>query len=225
VISVMLADDQTLIRQAVADLISQESDIDVTGHAENGRDAVDRAQELRPDVVLMDIRMPIMDGIEATAAICADPALSDTRVIVLTTFENDENVLNALRAGASGFIGKGTDPESLVAAIRTVHEGEALLSPRATKALIDRWLAPAVATTKAPPRSAQLDELTERELDILTRIARGRTNAEIAADLFLSPHTVKTHSHRIMTKIEAHDRAQIVVFAYENGILTAGSAQ
>lgn len=223
-ISVMLADDQTLIRQAVADLISQESDIDVTGHAENGRDAVDRARELRPDVVLMDIRMPIMDGIEATAAICADPALGDTRVIVLTTFENDENVLNALRAGASGFIGKGTDPESLVAAIRTVHEGEALLSPRATKALIDRWLAPAVATKTAPPRSAQLDELTERELDILTRIARGRTNAEIAADLFLSPHTVKTHSHRIMTKIEAHDRAQIVVFAYENGILTAGSA-
>lgn len=221
-ISVMLADDQTLIRQAVADLISQEGDIDVVGHAENGRIALETARAIHPDIVLMDIRMPVLDGIEATAAICADPALSATKVIVLTTFENDENVLNALRAGASGFVGKGTDPDSLVAAIRTVHEGEALLSPRATKALIDRWLTP--AESPAPVRSAQLDDLTEREIDILTRIARGRTNTEIAADLFLSPHTVKTHAHRIMAKIDAHDRAQIVVFAYENGILIPGSS-
>ncbi|ROQ41584.1 LuxR family two component transcriptional regulator [Frondihabitans sp. PhB188] len=220
-ITVMLADDQTLIRQAVADLVSQEDDIEVVAQAADGAEAIRTARELRPDVILMDIRMPGTDGIAATSAICGDPALAGTRVIVLTTFENDQNVLDALRAGASGFVGKGTDPEALVAAIRTVHDGDALLSPKATKALIDRWLVPAEPPVR--PRPRELDDLTEREADVLERIARGRTNAEIAADLYLSPHTVKTHAHRIMAKIGAHDRAQIVVFAYENGLLVPGA--
>ncbi|MFJ3034973.1 response regulator [Curtobacterium pusillum] len=220
-ISVLLVDDQALIRQAVADLVDQEPDIDVVGQAGNGREAVETARRLRPDVVLMDIRMPIMNGVEATAAIRALPELDDTRVVVLTTFENDDNALTALRAGASGFVGKGTSPEALADAIRTVHAGDALLSPQATRALIDRWLSP--AKPPAVPRPPVLDELTERESDILLRIARGRTNADIAADLYLSPHTVKTHAHRIMAKIGAHDRAQMVVFAYEHGVVAPGS--
>jgi len=220
-ISVVLADDQTLIRTAVAELVSHEPGFSVAGQAANGREAVDLVRELRPDVVLMDIRMPVMDGIQATAAITADAELAGTRILILTTFEEDEYVLQALRAGASGFIGKGTEANDLMTAIRTVHEGDALLSPRATKALIDRYIAPVEATPLAIPR--ELESLTEREREILLMVGRGQSNSVIAAELVISPQTAKTHVNRMMTKLGAHDRAQLVIIAYESGLLVPGS--
>lgn len=219
-ISVVLADDQSLIRTAVAELVSHEEGFTVAGQAGNGREAVDLVRRTRPDIVLMDIRMPVMDGIQATAAICADPALAGTRIIVLTTFEEDEYVLQALRAGASGFVGKGTEAADLMNAIRTVHGGDALLSPRATKALIDRYTAPVQpAAPVAPPALALL---TERELEILLLVGRGQANGQIADELVISPHTAKTHVNRMMTKLGAHDRAQLVIIAYESGLLVPG---
>jgi DNA-binding NarL/FixJ family response regulator len=220
VIRVLLADDQALIRRAVADLVSHEDGLEVVGEAVDGRDALLQARRLRPDVVLMDIRMPTMDGIEATAALCADPVLEATRILMLTTFEEDEYVLQALRAGASGFIGKGTEAADLMDAIRTVHAGDALLSPRATRALIDRYLVPAPAQPLAA--SPQLDLLTERENEILVLVARGLSNADIGAQLHISPQTAKTHVNRMMTKLYAHDRAQLVIIAYESGLLVPG---
>jgi DNA-binding NarL/FixJ family response regulator len=172
--------------------------------------------------VLMDIRMPVMDGIQATAAICADPELSATRIIVLTTFEEDEYVLQALRAGASGFVGKGTEAGDLMNAIRTVHGGDALLSPRATRALIDRYTAPAAPATLVVPAALAL--LTERELEILLLVAGGQPNGAIAENLVISPHTAKTHVNRMMTKLGVHDRAQLVIIAYESGLLVPGAA-
>lgn len=218
--SVLIVDDQALIRSAVRDLLEHEPDIDVVGEASNGAEAVARASTLRPDIVLMDIRMPVQDGIEATAAICADPLLSDVRVLILTTFEEDEYVVAALRAGASGFIGKAAEPDDIVRAVRAVDAGEALLSPAALRSLITRFVNPPSPTSAAPPELAQL---TDREREVLLLVARGRSNPEIADELFISPHTSKTHVNRIMVKLHAHDRAQLVIAAYESGLLAPGS--
>lgn len=223
-IRVLLADDQDLIRSAVADLIDHEPGFEVVGQAADGQAAVELARAVRPDILLMDVRMPRMDGIEATAAICADPALAETRVLVLTTYEVDEYVLRALRAGASGFIGKGTSPAELMDAIRVVHDGESLLSPRATRALIDRYLdlpdgaSPPVATRELEG----LGDVTEREREVFLLVARGLTNDDIAERLVISPHTAKTHVNRVMAKLRVHDRAQLVILAYEQGWLRPG---
>lgn len=218
-IRVIVVDDQALIRQAVIDIMAAQGDIEVVGEAVNGRAAVEACTRLRPDVVVMDIRMPELDGIAATAAICADPRLADTRVLVLTTFEEDEYVLSALRAGASGFIGKGSEPDEIVRAVQAVHAGDSLFSAAATKALISRYL-PAQAT---PAGSEMLDSLTDREREVLILVARGRSNQEIADELFISPHTAKTHVNRTMGKLRAHDRAQLVIVAYETGLLVPGA--
>jgi len=216
-IRIALVDDQMLIRSAVAQLLGAESDMTVVGEARNGREALALVETTRPDIVLMDIRMPIMDGIEATGAISAHPELSGTRIIVLTTFEEDEYVVKALRAGASGFLGKSTDAPELTSAVRVVHAGEALLSPAATRALVDRWLA-------SPDDSVHgtlpaLQDLTPRETEVLVLVASGLSNTEIAAHLVLSVHTAKTHVSRIMMKLSAHDRAQLVIAAYESGLV------
>lgn len=216
--TVLIADDQTLIRQAVTDILSGHDDITVIGHAVDGTDAIAQADLLNPDVIVMDIRMPGIDGIEATARICANPDLADTRVLILTTFEEDEYLVAALRAGASGFIGKGAEPEEIIRAIRAIHAGDALLSPNATRALITRYVsAPAHPVLDSIPTLA---ELTDREREVLLLVARGSSNQEIAETLFISPHTAKTHVNRVMTKVHAHDRAQLVIIAYETGLLT-----
>ena len=173
----------------------------------------------------MDIRMPGVDGIEATRRICDDPALGGVKVLILTTFENDENVASALRAGASGFVGKGTDPDALVEAIRTVRDGEALLSPSATRVLIERYVRPGAADG-APDRGASdpaLAQLTEREREVLALVAAGLSNHDIADRLVISPLTANTHVNRVMTKLRAHDRAQLVVIAYESGLVRPGA--
>ncbi|GGD88042.1 response regulator [Microbacterium murale] len=207
-IRVAIADDQTLIRTAVSQLLATEPDIEVVGEADDGAKAVDLAVQSHPDVVLMDIRMPNMDGIAATAKICLDPTLSSTRVLILTTFEEDEYVVAALRAGASGFIGKGADPDEIARAVRAVNAGDALLSPAATRSLIGRYLdadpVQARHSTNADPGI-----LTPRETEILLLVARGLSNDEIAAALYISAHTAKTHVKRIMAKIGAHDRASM----------------
>lgn len=218
--TVLLADDQSLIRSAVRALIESSPDLTVVGEATNGQEALEQVRLLRPDVVLMDIRMPIMDGIEATKQICNDPDLSEIRVLVLTTFEEDEYIVDALRAGASGFIGKGTEPTALIQAIATIHAGESLLSPVATRLLVDRYVraAPPKARTHTTP-VAGLDELTDREREVLLLVAAGLSNSEIAERLFISPSTAKTHVNRIMTKLYAHDRAQLVIAAYQSGLV------
>ncbi len=219
-IRVLIADDQPLIRSAVASLLRHESDIEVVGEAPDGAEAVAIARRERPDVVVMDLRMPGIDGIAATRLLRAETELGGSRVLVLTTFEDEENVLAALRAGASGFLGKGVDPEEIVRAVRTVHAGEELLSPVATRALIRRSLeassAPA-AVRILPP------DLTERETEILRLVGRGLSNDEIGAALFISPATAKTHINRTMTKLDAHDRAQLVIAAYESGLIAPGA--
>ena len=221
--TVLVVDDQSLIRSAVRDILSHEQGIEVVGEAANGRDAVTLAGSLRPDVVLMDIRMPVLDGIAATSEICATPALAETRVLILTTFEEDEYLVAALRAGASGFIGKGAEPDEIARAVRAVHAGEALLSAVATRALITRYLQPAdPVVTGDPALMAQLEHLTRREREVLHLVARGRSNQEIADEFVISPHTAKTHVNRVMTKLNAHDRAQLVILAYESGLLTPG---
>jgi DNA-binding NarL/FixJ family response regulator len=221
--SVLIVDDQALIRTALRELLGHEPGITVAGEAVHGREAVALASSLRPDVVLMDIRMPEMDGIAATAAICADPALADVRVLILTTFEEDEHLVAALRAGASGFIGKGAEPEEIVRAVRSVHAGDALLSPAATRSLITRYVLRGTdaAHTANPP--AGLEQLTEREREVFLLVARGRSNQEIATELFISPATSKTHVNRVMSKLHAHDRAQLVIIAYESGLQQPGS--
>ena len=221
--TVLVVDDQSLIRQAVADILSSEPDLEVVGEAVDGAQAVSLARELRPDVVLMDIRMPVLDGIGATTAICADPDLADTRVLILTTFEEDENLIATLRAGASGFIGKGSEPEEIVRAVRAVHAGDALLSPAATRSLITRYVVAADEPTSPRQVPTELALLTERELEVLLLVARGRSNQQIADDLVISPHTSKTHVNRIMTKVAAHDRAQLVILAYESRLLRPGT--
>ena len=219
-ISVLIADDQALIRTAVRNLVDNEEGMTVLGEALHGVEAVELAARLQPDVILMDIRMPVLDGIEATRRICDNPDLAGIRVLILTTFEEDEYVLQALRAGASGFIGKGTEPRDLLDAIRTVHQGDALLSPRATRSLIDRYIAPAEAS--AVPQ--QLAMLTAREREVLLLVAKGYANDAIADELFISSATAKTHVNRTMTKLLAHDRAQLVIIAYESGLLRPGQS-
>ncbi|QIK63294.1 response regulator transcription factor [Leucobacter viscericola] len=224
--TVLVVDDQPLIRQAVSAILSAENDISVVGQASNGAEAVQLTAALRPDVVLMDIRMPEMDGITATSLICAalptpaDAPPESTRVLILTTFEEDEYVVSALRAGASGFIGKGSEPEDICRAVRAIAAGDALLSPTATRALISRHLTAAPATQPEP--TVDLEHLTEREREVLLLVARGQSNQEIADALFISPHTAKTHVNRVMSKLNAHDRAQLVIAGYESGLIAPG---
>ncbi|MEV4512347.1 response regulator transcription factor [Dactylosporangium sp. NPDC049525] len=215
-IRVLLADDQPLIRSGFRVFVDAAADITVVGEAATGRDAVSLARSTRADVVLMDIRMPDLDGLAATRMITTDPQLAPVRVLILTTFEIDEYVFQALRAGASGFLGKSTEPEELLAAIRTVHHGDALLSPAALRGLIARFLSHP-DNGRAVDR-ARLATLTDREREVVALVATGRSNDEIAAHLVVSPHTVKTHVNRAMTKLDAHDRAQLVVAAYETGL-------
>ncbi|WP_112134600.1 response regulator transcription factor [Glycomyces dulcitolivorans] len=215
-IRVILADDQALLRATFKLLLDSTPDLEVVGDAATGAEAVALARSTRADLVVMDIRMPDLDGIEATRRITADEDLAGVKVLVLTTFETDELVLEALRAGASGFLGKGVDPESLIAAVRTVAAGERLLSPAATRALIERVLAqPAPQRPRAVPGLA---DLTDREREITVLVAAGLSNIEIGERLFISPATVKTHVNRAMMKTAARDRAQLVVFAYESGL-------
>ena len=215
-IRVLVVDDQTLIRSAIADMVSHTPDLELVGEAGDGRRAVDLTRAARPDVVLMDIRMPGMDGIAATREICADPDLAGVRVLVLTTFEEDRYIVGALRAGASGFLGKGSEPDQIISGIRAVHRGDALLSPAATRGLIDRYVRPVTDSGRTPPA---LEHLTEREVQVLTLVASGLSNEEIAAQLVISPHTAKTHVNRVMAKLHAHDRAQLVIAGYENGLV------
>lgn len=224
-IRVLIADDQALIRGAVADILGNHDGIEVVGEAVNGAEAVRLTSSLTPDVVLMDVRMPELDGIEATKQIFQDPANSATRVLILTTFEEDEYVVSALRAGASGFLGKGAEPEEIVRAVEAVHAGDSLLSPAATRSLITRYVAGPTSTALPPEATRpELASLTERELEVLLLVARGKSNQQIADELFISPHTAKTHVNRIMAKAHAHDRAQLVILAYESGLLVPGAA-
>jgi DNA-binding NarL/FixJ family response regulator len=223
--TVLVVDDQSLIRQAVSDILSHAEGITVVGEAVDGQAAITAAGSLRPDVVVMDIRMPRLDGIAATAAICGDPALASTKVLILTTFEEDEYIVAALRAGASGFIGKGSEPDEIVHAVLAVDAGDALLSPAATRSLITRYVTPAAPVMGDTARGvpAELAQLTDREREVLLLVGRGRSNQEIADELHISPHTAKTHINRVMTKVYAHDRAQLVILAYESGLLAPGS--
>jgi DNA-binding NarL/FixJ family response regulator len=218
-IRVLIADDQALIRAGFRVLIDSAADLEVVGEAANGRQAVDLARSTRADVVVMDVRMPEMDGLEATRQICADEDLAGVKVLVVTTFEIDEYVVEALRAGASGFVGKGVEPAELLAAIRTVALGDALLSARATRGLITTFLAQPTGSRSTTP--AELAVLTEREREVVMLVALGLSNDEIAERLFVSPLTAKTHVNRAMTKLGARDRAQLVVAAYQSGLVSA----
>ncbi|KKD03668.1 response regulator [Streptomyces sp. WM6386] len=220
-IRVLLADDQALLRSAFRVLVDSEPDMEVVGEASDGAQAVRLAKEERADVVLMDIRMPGTDGLAATRMISEDPSLAQVRVVILTTFEVDDYVVQSLRAGASGFLGKGSEPDELLSAIRIAAGGEALLSPAATKGLIARFLAQGDAADDAhdPARAARLDALTVREREVLVQVAGGHSNDEIAERLEVSPLTVKTHVNRAMAKLGARDRAQLVVIAYESGLV------
>ncbi|MCX4235657.1 response regulator [Streptomyces sp. NPDC020707] len=220
-IKVLLADDQALLRATFRILIDSCDDMEVVGEASDGAEAVDLTRAHRPDIVLMDIRMPGADGLTATSEICADPKLSATRVLILTTFETEDYVAQALRAGASGFLGKDVTADTLLDGLRTVASGEALLSPGATRTLITRFLtSPAPGGHLAPPE--RLAELTVREREVMALAAEGKSNTEIAEDLTVSPLTVRTHVHRAMTKLGARDRAQLVVIAYQTGLVQAG---
>ncbi|MFF4529887.1 response regulator [Streptomyces sp. NPDC001407] len=221
-IRVLLADDQALLRSAFRVLVNSEPDMTVVGEAADGAEAVELARRHLPDVVLMDIRMPGTDGLAATRAICSDPVLSEVRVVMLTTFEVDEYVVQSLRAGASGFLGKGAEPEELLSAIRITRAGESLLSPAATKGLIAKFLAqgdPEPWHDGTTPAATRLDALTGREREVLVQVAGGLSNDEIGERLAVSPLTVKTHVNRAMAKLGARDRAQLVVIAYESGLV------
>ncbi|MCX5148129.1 MULTISPECIES: response regulator [unclassified Streptomyces] len=220
-IRVLLADDQALLRSAFKVLVDSEPDMEVVGEASDGAQACALARQTRPDVVLMDIRMPGTDGLAATRMISADPELSAVRVVMLTTFEVDEYVVQSLRAGASGFLGKGAEPEELLNAIRVAAAGEALLSPAATKGLIATFLAQGGGADPGGPagHAERLAALTVREREVLVHVAAGLSNDEIAGRLEVSPLTVKTHVNRAMAKLGARDRAQLVVIAYESGLV------
>jgi DNA-binding NarL/FixJ family response regulator len=217
-IRVALADDQQLIRAGFRSLLEAEPDLEVVGEASTGREAVALVAREKPDVVLMDIRMPDGDGLWATERIAADPALDATHVIVVTTFELDEYVAQAIKAGASGFLVKDTEPVELIRAVHVVAAGDALLSPRVTKRLLER----VAGSLVAPPDDAAISVLTDREREVLTLVGQGLTNDEIGRRLFLSPLTAKTHVSRIMSKLLARDRVQLVVLAYETGLVAPG---
>jgi DNA-binding NarL/FixJ family response regulator len=214
---VVLAEDQPMVRAGFRALLDSQSDIEVVGEAATGAEALEQVRELHPDVVVMDIRMPKMDGLEATRRITTDPALDQTRVLVLTTFELDEYVFGALHSGASGFLLKGGEPADLVHAIRVVADGESLLAPSVTRRLIQTYVSRPQPSTKTEHDG--LDELTTREREVLGLVATGMTNAEIAQTLHLSPLTAKTHVSRILMKLGARDRVQLVVIAYQTGIV------
>ena len=216
-IRVLLADDQALIRAGFRVLLDSAQDIEVIGEAEDGAQAVELAHRRRADVVLMDIRMPGVDGLEATRQIDADERLAGVKVLILTTYESDEYVYEALQAGASGFLVKDTEPAELLHAIRVIADGDALLSPRITRRLISDIAARRAPRSRPDPA---LSELTEREREIMTLVAHGLSNADIAAQLYLSPLTVKTHVGRAMLKLHARDRAQLVVIAYQSGLVS-----
>jgi DNA-binding NarL/FixJ family response regulator len=221
VIRVVVADDQTLVRAGFRAILEAEDDIEVVGEAADGAAALAIAEREQPDVVLMDIRMPGLDGIEATRRIAADPRLRNVRVVILTTFETDEYIFDAIRAGASGFLLKDTDPADLLRAVRVVVQGDALLAPSVTRRLIADVAARARTGSPAPG----LDDLTEREREILVVVASGASNDEIGDRLSISPTTVKTHVSRVMGKLDARDRAQLVVMAYESGLVSPNRAQ
>ena len=229
--TVVLVDVQGLVRAGFQALLNSEDEIEVVGQAADGQAGLELVRRLRPDIVLMDIRMPVLDGLAATAEITSDPSLADTRVVVLTTFELDEYVFGALRAGASGFLLKDVEPTDLLNAVRVVAGGEALLAPRLTRRLIEAFVAGgggvggAAAPAASPERAAlsqRLEQLTPREREVLTLVGRGLSNAEIAEQLVLSPLTAKTHVARLFAKLQARDRAQLVVIAYESGLVVAG---
>jgi DNA-binding NarL/FixJ family response regulator len=230
VIRVAVADDQALVRSGFVVLLGSADDIEVVGEAADGAEAVALVEAERPDVVLMDIRMPEMDGLEATRRIAGSPSTAATKVLILTTFDHDEYVFEALRAGASGFLLKDTLPVDLLAAIRVVAAGEALLAPKVTRRLIEQFAAAGVAApgaaAGAPPPDAHpgIADLTEREREILLAVASGMSNAEIAESMFISHATAKTHVSRLLTKLMARDRAQLVMIAYESGVVTPGAA-
>jgi DNA-binding NarL/FixJ family response regulator len=217
-ISVLLADDQAMVRTGFRMILESEPDIAVVGEAANGEQAADSARRLAPDVVLMDIQMPGADGIEATRRITADPELH-SRVVIVTTFERDEYVFEALQAGASGFLLKNAPPEDLLHAVRVVADGEALLSPSVTRRIIEQFAHP----RSNPELGARLESLTHRELEVLQLLAGGKSNAELAAELFVSEGTVKTHVSSLLSKLGLRDRVQAVVLAYESGLVTPGA--
>ncbi|WP_199546450.1 response regulator transcription factor [Streptomyces sp. N35] len=217
-IRVLLADDQTLVRAGFRSMLDDEDDIEVVGEAADGEQACALARQLRPDVVLMDIRMPVLDGLEATARITADPALEGVRVVILTTFDMDDYVYGALRAGASGFLVKDTEPMELLHGVRVVARGDALIAPAVTRRLIAEF----AGRSKQPDPSPRLNALTDREREVMGLVGAGLSNDEIAQRLVLSPATAKTHVSRIMTKLDVRDRAQLVILAYESGMITPG---
>jgi len=217
-IRVLLADDQHLVRAGFRALLEAEDDIEIVGEAGTGREAVELVTRTHPDVVLMDIRMPDGDGLWATGEIVADPALAGTRIVIVTTFELDEYVAQAIIAGASGFLVKDTEPVELIRAVRVVADGDALLSPGVTRRLIER----VSGGLRPAPDSARLEQLTEREREVLGLVAHGLTNSEIGERLYLSPLTAKTHVSRIMSKLDARDRVHLVVLAYETGLVQPG---
>jgi DNA-binding NarL/FixJ family response regulator len=218
VITVLLADDQALVRAGFRSLLDAQDDIEVVGEAADGQETTHLAADLRPDVVLMDIRMPGMDGLAATREIAADDRLADVRIVILTTFGLDEYVFEAIRSGASGFLVKDTEPNELLQAVRVVAGGDALLSPSVTRRLIEAFAAHA----KAPRSTDGLEQLTVREREVMALVAGGLSNDEIAERLFVSPATAKTHVSRAMVKLRARDRAQLVVLAYESGLVRPG---
>ncbi|MCX5598984.1 response regulator transcription factor [Streptomyces phaeochromogenes] len=217
-IRVLLADDQSLVRAGFKALLDAQPDIEVAGEAADGEAALRAVRELRPDVVLMDIRMPLLDGLAATRRITDDEGLNDVKVVMLTTFELDEYVFEAIRSGASGFLVKDTEPEELLRAVRAVVEGDALLSPGVTRRLIAEF----AARSKEPAAAGALAELTEREREVMALVGIGLSNDEIARRLVVSPLTAKTHVSRTMVKLGARDRAQLVVLAYESGLVRPG---
>lgn len=214
-IRLLLADDQALVRGGLRLIVDAEPDMEVVGEAADGREAVELAVAVEPDIALMDIRMPGLDGIEATRQLLAE--VPETRVVILTTFDLDDYIVDAFRAGASGFLLKTVPPQQLVAAVRTIMEGDALLAPASTRRLIEQVARP-------PAVAPALDELTVREHDVLRLLARGLTNAEIASELVVEPSTIKSHVASILSKLDLRDRVHAVVFAYENGIVQPGTA-
>jgi DNA-binding NarL/FixJ family response regulator len=218
VIKVLLADDQALVRAGFRALLDAQSDIEVVAEAADGAEAVRRAVQTRPDVVLMDIRMPVLDGLEATRQIVADARLTDVRIVILTTFDLDEYVFEALRVGASGFLVKDTEPVDLLRGVRAVAAGDALLSPGVTRRLIEEF----ASRSRAPLAPMSLDTLTDREREVMSLVGAGLSNEDIATKLYVSPATAKTHVSRSMIKLHARDRAQLVVFAYEAGLVRPG---